>query len=234
MRTPSPFTRRFLLLMTAVNTPIAALAATTTPAPQNTYILGDSIAFGLHQVGLEAKLSDKLGGQTRISYDIGRSITSGGAQINKTALESVVIDADFIAKANHIVVVLGTNMVEVSFQDSLKLLVQKLKATAPHARLYWVDIAATIAPHAANWSARNKIIYDNASPLGYSVISRYKAIFGMTADPLNINPGAVFPGLAPEPGFGGIGNVHGGDAVLAKAVWNALPAPTLLPAKSGK
>lgn len=193
--------------------------------PGATYLIGDSIAYGLHQATIEKKLKEKLGGPTKVSYDAGRSITSPGMQIIKTALESIEIDQAYISKASVIVILLGTNQMETSFADSQVELIKKLKAIAPCADYYWVDIAATISTQAASWSARNKIIYDNAPRLGYQVISRYKAIFGAAADPLNITPGQVFPGLLNEPGYDGPGNIHGAYTELAQAILEAIPAP---------
>jgi hypothetical protein len=137
-------------------------------------------------------------------------------------LESVEIDKAYIATASVIIVVLGTNQTEESFAKSQEQLMQTLKAIAPKAKYYWVDIGATIASQAVAWSARNKIIYDNAPVLGYSVISRYKAIFGPDADPLNITPGRNFPGWETEPGFGSAGNIHGMYAELTQLIVDTL------------
>ena len=191
----------------------------------SSYLIGDSIAYGLRMARIENKLKAKLGGPTKVSYDAGRSITSPGLQIKKTALESVEIDRAYIAKASVIVIVLGTNQMEPSFADSQLELIKKLKAIAPYADYYWVDIGATISTQAASWSARNKVIYDNAPRLGYRVISRYKAIFGPAADPLNITPGQLFPGQLGEPGYGGPGNIHGAYAELSQAILEAIPTP---------
>ena len=136
------------------------------------------------------------------------------------------IDRAYIATASTIIVVLGTNQMEASFAQSQEQLMTALKAIAPKAKYYWVDIGATIAPQAPAWSARNKTIYDNAQPLGYTVISRYKAIFGPNADPLNITPGQNFPGWVTEPGFGGPGNLHGMYAELTKAIVETLAGPS--------
>lgn len=193
------------------------------PAEHRTsYILGDSIGFGLQLDGLEAKLQAKLGGVSRISFDSGRSITAPGQQINKSALESVDIDRAFISSASVIVIVLGTNQLESSFAQSQQQLLEKLKAIAPVATYYWVDIGATMSNQADGWSARNKTIYDNADALGYRVISRYKAIFGPTADPLRIKPGQNFPDSPTEPGYGGVGNIHGAYPELSSAILEAV------------
>ena len=191
----------------------------------NTYVLGDSISYGLHLDALEAKLKSQLGGGAVISYDVGRSITTPGVTIKKSALESVDMDSAIVAKAQIIVIVLGTNQAEVSFADAQKLLMEKLRSIAPTARYFWVDIGATIASQAPAWSLRNRTIYANAAPLGYTVISRYKAIFGAAADPLNIVPGEPFPGWVSEPGFDTPGNVHGMQEALSAAVLQALPKP---------
>lgn len=191
-------------------------------APVGAYVLGDSIAYGLQLAGLEAQLQERLGGPALISSDGGRSINAPGNQIKKTALESIDVDQVHIAKAGVIIIVLGMNPTEKSFADSQRELMVKLKAIAPKARYYWVDIGATVSTHTDIWNARNKTIYDNAEKLGYQVISRYKAIFGATANPLNITPGQKFPGWASEPGLGGPGNVHGFDAELVKAILAAL------------
>ena len=188
----------------------------------SSYVLGDSIAFGLHRDRLALKLTAMLGGPVRISFDGGRSITTPGLQIKKSALESVDLDQAHIAKAKIILIVLGTNQLEPSFQDSQRLLMQKLKALAPDARYYWIDIGATISTQAAGWSARNKLIYDNAPLLGYTVISRYKAIFGPGADPLNITPGLIFPGMANEEGYTGPGSVHGAYPELTEVILDTL------------
>jgi hypothetical protein len=210
-------------LSKAITDTLAAVKACQNKLVLTSYLLGDSIAFGLRKDRLEFKLKTQLGGISKISHDAGRSITTPGSQIRKTALESVEIDRDFITEADIIIVELGTNQTEVSFADSQRLLMQKLKSLAPKAKYYWIDIGATIAPQAAGWSERNKIIYDNAEQLGYSVISRYKAIFGNSADPLHIVPGQNFPGEINEPGFNGPGNVHGQYSVLSQAILAALP-----------
>lgn len=188
----------------------------------SSYVLGDSIAFGLHRDRLAIKLTDMLGGHVRISYDSGRSIVTPGIQIKKSALESVDLDQAHIATAKVVVIALGTNQLEPSFVDSQRLLMQKLKALAPQARYYWIDIAATISTQAAGWSARNKLIYENAPLLGYTVISRYKTIFGPNADPLNITPGLLFPEMVSEEGYSGPGNVHGAYPELTEAILDIL------------
>ena len=192
--------------------------------PLSTYVLGDSIGYGLQLAGLEETLQAQLGGEAKISYDGGRSMTSPGMQIKKTAFESVELDKAYIAKASVIVIVFGTNQMEPSFADSQKQLMRQLKSLAPNAQYFWVDIGATISTQAAGWSARNKIIYDNAAPLGYTVISRYKSIFGPNADPLNITPGKLFPGNVTEPGYGGEGNIHGAYPELAKTIMEVVTA----------
>lgn len=87
-----------------------------------------------------------------------------------------------------------------------------------------MDIAATMSTYAQAWSERNRMIYGNADALGYRVISRYQAIFGPNADPLNIRSGWVFPGMVSEPGYGGEGSIHGHDITLAEAIVDALLA----------
>jgi hypothetical protein len=159
----------------------------------------------------------------KISHDVGRSITTPGVQIKKNALQSVELDRAFIAESDVIIIALGTNQTEASFSDSQRLLMQMLKSIAPSAKYYWIDIGATISTQASGWSSRNKIIYDNAESLGYSVISRYKAIFGNDADPLHIVPGMNFPGEINEAGFDGPGNVHGKYSELSQAILKALP-----------
>lgn len=207
---------------------IAAMYATDTRAAcgkgvsRTSYVIGDSIGYGLYKDRLGLKLTDLLGGASRINYDGGRSITAPGSQIKKSALDSVDIDKAFIAKASVIIIILGTNQLEESFAESQLVLVKKLKDIAPHAKYYWVDIAATISTAVPGWNARNKIIYDNADKLGYSVISRYKAIFGPDADPLNITPGRTFPGMLDEPGYPGPGNVHGAYTPLTQAILDTI------------
>ena len=189
---------------------------------RTSYILGDSISYGLKLDGLEARLQETLGGSSRISFDSGRSITAPGHQINKSALESIDVDRAFISSASVIVIVLGTNQLETSFVQSQQQLLQRLKAVAPQATYYWVDIGSTMSNQVDGWNARNKTIYDNAKPLGYTVISRYKAIFGPAADPLQIKPGQNFPNLPTERGYGGVGNIHGAYAELSAAILAAV------------
>jgi hypothetical protein len=226
-----------LLILGVINfgQPPAVWANTDTESPLNppvqmnrvplsTYVLGDSIGYGLQLAGLEETLQAKLGGEAKISYDGGRSMTSPGMQIKKTAFESVELDKAYIAKASVIIILFGTNQMEPSFSDSQRQLMRKLKSLAPNAQYFWVDIGATISTQAAGWSARNKIIYDNAVPLGYTVISRYKAIFGPNVDPLNITPGKLFPGSVTESGYGGEGNIHGAYPELAKTIMEVVSA----------
>lgn len=199
----------------------------------NAYVLGDSIAYGLQLDGFEARLRAQLGGDVAINFDVGRSITQPGTGIGKSALQSVAEERERIARAHVVVIVLGTNQTEASFADAQQELLQQLRALAPRARYYWVDIGATIANQAAGWSARNRTIYQQAEPLNYRVVSRYQAIFGPQADPLNIQPGQNFPGWATEEGYGAPGNVHGMQALLSQALLDALPHPFAnLPARA--
>lgn len=226
-----PLVLLIVLLMAGLVLPRVARAQAppAAGAPVGTYVLGDSIAYGLQLAGLEAQLQERLGGPARISFDGGRSINAPGNQIKKTALESIDLDKDHIAKAGVIIIVLGMNPTEKSFSDSQRELMVKLKAIAPKARYFWVDIGATVSTHTDIWNARNKTIYDNAEKLGYQVISRYKAIFGPAANPLSITPGQNFPGWASELGLGGPGNVHGFDAELVKAILAALAGTSSAP-----
>jgi hypothetical protein len=207
---------------------LAAVAATpsqsicTNYSPVTSYVLGDSIAFGVYSEALADKLRATLRGPSRISYDVGRSINTPGLQIQKSALESVDLDRPHIAKSQVIVIILGTNQREASFSDSQAQLMDKLRSVAPNAKYFWVDIGATIANQAQGWSDRNRAIYDNAGALGYSVISRYKAIFGPAVDPLRITPGLNFPGMATEPGYGAEGNVHGAYPELSRAIFETV------------
>ena len=194
-------------------------------SPVSSYVLGDSIAYGLHLAGIEGKLEEKLGGPSRISYDGGRSITTPGNQIGMTALESIEADWAFISTAGVFIIVLGLNPQEESFVTRQSQLVHRLRDIAPHAKYYWIDIGATASTHIEIWNSRNKIIYENAKPLGYSVISRYKAIFGQNANPMDIVPGKNFPGWADEPGLGGSGNIHGYYPELTQAILTSIEAP---------
>lgn len=224
MTPSSKFVLSILLLLVALAHPFAA-SSTMPPAagaPVSAYVLGDSIANGLQLAGLETQLQEKLGGAARINFDGGRSINTPGSQIKKSALESVEIDKDHIAGSGVIVIELGMNLNEKSFTESQQTLMTRFKAIAPSARYFWVDIGATVSTHAALWSARNKLIYDNADKLGYQVISRYKAIFGPDADPLAITPGQVFPEMASEAGYDGPGNVHGAYPELTEAILDVL------------
>ncbi|MDT8991523.1 SGNH/GDSL hydrolase family protein [Curvibacter sp. APW13] len=192
---------------------------------QNAYVLGDSIAYGLQLDGFADKLKAQLGGDVFINHDVGRSITQPGVVQRKSALQGLLEDRERVAKAHVVVLVLGTNQTEQSFEEAQAELLQQLRAVAPRARLFWVDIGATIATQAAGWSARNRVLYANAQPLNYTMVSRYKAIFGPQADPLNIKPGENFPGWVTEDGYGAPGNVHGMAAPLAQALLEALPHP---------
>ncbi len=213
-------------LLQAIAPPPALSAACRRRLAQNVYVLGDSISYGLVLDGIEAKLEQQLGGKARISYDVGRSITHPGTSIGKTGLESLELDRGFINRSHVVVVVLGTNQSEPDFDQAQRAFVARLREINPRAQLYWVDIGATIATQAAGWSARNRTLYANAKELGYSVISRYKAIFGADADPLNIPPGRNFPGWISEEGFEGApGNVHGMGDALSTALLQALPKP---------
>ena len=189
----------------------------TTAASGNAYVLGDSISYGLQLDGLETKLSQKLGGTATINYDSGRSITGAGTQVKTSALEAVETDKATINSANVIIIVLGTNMTDDPFLEKMNELLTVLKGDgyAPNAKYYWVDIGANRSDSAAAWSERNRIIYDNAAAGGYSVISRYKALFGQDKDPLNINSSLPFPGSD---------NVHGGYTELSEEILNTITA----------
>jgi hypothetical protein len=201
-----------------------AASITGTNSPVSSYILSDSVGYGLQLDGLEAKLQDALGGPSKISHDGARSITTPGSQTKKSGLQMVETDKALIAKAGVIIIILGMNQMEPSFEESQVQLLQQLKSIAPSARYFWVDVGATIAPQASGWSARNKVIYANASALGYTVISRYRAIFGPSADPMNIQPGLNFPNWATEEGYGGPGNLHGYSGELSQAILAAVAA----------
>lgn len=192
---------------------------------RNAYVLGDSIAYGLQLDGFADKLMAQLGGEVFINHDVGRSITQPGVVQHKSALQALQEDRERIARAHVLVLVLGTNQTEVSFEEAQMELLQQLRALAPRAKVFWVDIGATIATQAAAWSARNRVLYANAQSLNYTMVSRYQAIFGAQADPLAIKPGQNFPGWVNEEGYGAPGNVHGMAAPLSQALLDALPHP---------
>lgn len=175
-------------------------------ATGNTYIVGDSISTGLHSINLEEQLSKVTGGATNINHDSGRSITKPGTEIKTSGLQAVENDKEQIKGAKNIIVVLGTNP-ENPFEQNLKTMMGNLKALNPGAQYYWVDIGATRSDLATTWSGYNQIIYNNAATQGYTVISRYKALFGQDKDPLNIDSSLKIPGSAD--------NVHGGYQQLA-------------------
>jgi hypothetical protein len=204
------------------NGPAATLGRSCQPRPASAYLLGDSLGLGLKLAGMEVTLRAFLRAPPKISFDGGRSITTPGMHIRQSALQSVEADAAFIADAQVIIIVLGTNLMEADFAESQRELMRKLKALAPRAVYFWVDIGATLSTQAQQWSERNSIIYAQAPLLGYQVISRYKAIFGTEADPLRIQAGQLFPGYQTEPGYGGEGNIHGYDLALSEAILDAL------------
>lgn len=191
-------------------------------SPASTHVLADSLGMGLKYAGLEVTLRALLRGPQHISFDGGRSITTPGSHIQKSALESVDTDAHLISAAQVIIIMLGTNLLEDNFAKSQATLMRKIKALAPKASYFWVDIGATMSTQAQRWSDRNKIIYEQAQQLGYQVISRYRAIFGPQAGPLHIHSGQLFPGYQTEPGYGGEGNIHGYDLELSQAILDAL------------
>lgn len=221
------FIAYFLFAASLSTAPTVGLTATMAREnlPVSSYILSDSLGYGLQLDGLEAKLQNKLGGPSKINHDGGRSITTPGSQTKESGLQAVEADRALIAKAGVIIIILGINQAEESFEQSQKQLLQQLKAIAPTARYFWVDIGSTIAPQVPGWNARNKTIYANSTHLGYTVISRYRAIFGSTADPMNIQPGQNFPGWATEEGYGGPGNLHGYNGELAEAIITAVTTP---------
>ncbi|MDO9482463.1 MAG: hypothetical protein Q8K34_16120 [Hydrogenophaga sp.] len=191
-------------------------------SPASAYVLADSLGMGLKHAGLEVTLRALLRGPQKISFDGGRSITTPGTHIQKSALESVDADAALISNAKVIIIILGTNLLEADFAESQEQLMHKLKSLAPNAAYFWVDIGATMSTQAQQWSERNRLIYDHAQRLDYQVISRYKAIFGLQANPLQIQAGQLFPGYNSEPGYGGQGNIHGYDLELSQAILDTL------------
>jgi lysophospholipase L1-like esterase len=212
-------------LITAILDALDPSAACKRVQRMNAYVLGDSIATGLAMDGFAERLKRQLGADVTISADVGRSITQPGFTLKKSALQSLQEDRERIAAAQVIVIILGTNQTEASFAEAQQTLMQQLRSLAPKAQFFWVDIGATIASQAAAWSARNQTIYNNAKPLNYTVVSRYKAIFGQQANPLQIEGGKLFPGEPAEPGFDSLGNVHGKPRELAQALMNTLPQP---------
>lgn len=190
----------------------------STSGSNDAYIIGDSISYGLELDGIKGKLADKLGGNVTVNYDSGRTITSGGSQVGTSALDAVDNDKNVISQAGVVVIVLGTNLGDDPFLENMNELLEKLKSEgyAPNATYYWVDIGANRSDNAEAWSERNRTIYDNAASAGYSVISRYKAIFGQDKDPLNIDSSLPFPG--------GGDSVHGAYSRLSEAIVNGVQA----------
>lgn len=208
--------------------PAAPQPAEAAPAPvtQSTYILGDSIGEGLHQDGLEQKLQVKTGGAVVIDYDSGRSITQPGTEKHQSALTAVDSDQEAIKSATNIVIELGTNPTDDPFADNFTALITKMKTLAPQAHFYVVDIGATRSNTVETWNQRNKVIYDNAGSMGYTVISRAKALFGNNTDPTNLPVGADIPGSSDH--------VHGGYDQLAQAIVNSLPSKPAAPPPEAK
>jgi hypothetical protein len=211
----------YLNLDDCTPTGLTSEAQTTTAPGKNAYVLGDSISDGLHLANLEQALKTKIGGDAQVNYNDGRSITRAGNTTfdsNDTAatsaLDAVKKDQAYIQTAGIIVIVLGTNQTDDPFDQSQKQLLDALKAVAPDANYYWVDIGATEADQVPGWDARNKIIYSNAASRGYTVISRYKAMFGQDKDPLNLTPNLAIPGSS--------GYIHGDYPPVVDAISNAV------------
>ncbi len=196
--------------------PKASVAAPTT------YMVADSIGQGAEQAGLAAKLAAKTQSQVVINADPGRSITHPGSEKHQSALEAVNEDKALIKSAKNIVIELGTNPTD-NFAKDLKVLIFEMKLLAPQAQIYVVDIGATRSDTVGVWNERNKVIYQDAGPLGYKVISRAKAVLGPNTDPTNLPAGKDIPGSRDD--------VHGGNEQLAQAIVNQVGNQSAVPAK---
>ncbi len=155
------------------------------------YLIGDSKGYHLQTKGtIEDKFRNNNWQLTRNAVP-GRSYTSGGANFPgappaQTIDDALTADAEAIRQADAIIIELGTNppTVESNFTTRLRSFVGDLKDLNPDANYYYVDVGATANP--GEYSRRNRVIYDEAGSLGYSVISEYKNNFGASSDPKNI------------------------------------------------
>jgi len=177
-------------------------------AGSSVYMVGDSIGVGLvkESTGLVNRTKEIFDSDMFYNVEGGRAIINGGGNtpvtnireepgVTRSGLQAVEDDQETIEDAGAIIIVLGTNPESGDFEEHLTNLVEKMKDYNSTATYYWLDIGANVEslPHAdiddapAYFNERNRIIYDKADELGYTVISRYKAVFGADKDPLDID-----------------------------------------------
>jgi len=169
-------------------------------SPGQTWFMGDSLTYGLKDFGdLEAKLTAAGFTPNQVNDRGGRAITSDGGggpgQEAGNGLEAVENDAEFIKGSKNVVIALGTNdgniaggtkdQIISSFGKNHADLIGRVKALAPNAKIFWVDIAA-VGINKAGAEAINTVIYQKAQELGYTPISQFKYVWGDDQDPLQI------------------------------------------------
>lgn len=164
----------------------AAAAPDTATAPdtgpKNIYIMGDSIAVGAYYAGDTLKSAlDKAHLSAYVDASGGRGLTYGGGdtannrpQARVPGLKALVADKAEIAKADTVVIEMGTNTsgTAAQFKTQMEKAIAEIKAANSTATIYWVEIFSKgpSLTTAKTYTDYNKVIEKVAAAKNVQVI----------------------------------------------------------------
>lgn len=144
------------------------------------YIAGDSITEGAAST-YQSKLKEAGATDVKISASVGSNLDAAGTSgTNKSGINTIKSDQDYIKDADTIIIAYGTNNLSHSREGStaLKDALRTIKDTGTSGKIYWIDSAITDKdPNSYHKTVGevNKVIHSSSSS-GYSVISWSKAV----------------------------------------------------------
>ena len=164
------------------------------PSGNNIFLLGDSILDGAYNTSGDLKTDLTTSGWTpQVDASDGRALKGSGGTgpgTQQPGLQAIQTDSADIAKADVVVVELGTNNSGSAsdFQNQIDSAIQEIKAvpnTQSDLKIYWVNLFSkgSVSSYA---DAYNNAIQSQSNPDGYSVIDTTNAT--ITLSPDNIHP----------------------------------------------
>lgn len=162
--------------------PLLDNASATSDAAQATgdiagavYMVGDSIAEGAKK-DLETAIKAK-NTEVFINASSSRSITKAGTSegYKTSGLGAIQSDIDRIKNSKNVVISLGTNQRDSNFEESIKKMVEAVKAANPDANIFWVNVFSEgTGSDKIDMVKINKSIEDQSASLNFKVIDTVK------------------------------------------------------------
>ncbi len=154
----------------------------------NAFIVGDSLAVGMQNAGIENMMNNENISSVKIDASTGRSINGSGTDGNKSnALKALKDNERSVEKAGLIVVVLGSN--PDNYKNGIPSYLAKIKNINSKAKVLWVNVGTTRDDLESNKKIVNKTLTENKEKLA-GIVDWNEAV---SKDPALVSADKVHP-----------------------------------------